>query len=158
LSPWNIAPPVCDENCQTDWVAGASMMVRREVFETVGLMDEEYFLYYEELDFCLAVYRAGWSCWYVPASRVVHLVGQSSGVTNTTQKPKRRPAYWFESRRRYFVKNYGRLYAMLTEIAWMLGFMVWRVRRVIQRKPDMDPPQFLSDFFINSSLMKGGQL
>ena len=59
LSKWIVAPPVPEEICQTDWVAGASMIVRREVFERVGLMDESYFLYYEEVDFCLQANKAG---------------------------------------------------------------------------------------------------
>ncbi|PSB17471.1 glycosyl transferase family 2 [filamentous cyanobacterium CCP2] len=158
LSRWSIAPPVKDEIHQTDWVAGASMIVRRQVFEDVGLMDEKYFLYFEEVDFCLAANRAGWSCWYVPESRVVHFVGQSSGVTDTKSKPKRRPTYWFDSRRRFFVKNYGWWYAILTELAWASGFVLWRVRRAIQRKPDNDPPKFLQDFVLNSVLVKGVEI
>jgi N-acetylglucosaminyl-diphospho-decaprenol L-rhamnosyltransferase len=158
LSRWVIAPPVSEVNCQTDWVAGASMIVRREVFESVGLMDEKYFLYFEEVDFCLAANRGGWPCWYVPASRVVHFVGQSSGVTDTKRQPKRRPTYWFDSRRRFFVKNYGWPYAILTEAAWASGFALWRLRRAVQRKPDTDPPQLLSDFLLNSVLLKGAQI
>lgn len=155
LSRWIIAPPVSDETCQTDWVAGASMIVRREVFEQVGLMDEEYFMYYEEVDFCLQAKRAGWSCWYVPHSRVVHLVGQSSGVTDTKRPPKRRPQYWFDSRRRYFLKNYGWLYTALADHAWASGFALWQLRRVIQGKPDNNPPKVLGDFLRNSFLFKG---
>jgi len=158
LSRWVIAPPVSEVNCQTDWVAGASMIVRREVFESVGLMDEKYFLYFEELDFCLAANRAGWPCWYVPASHVVHFVGQSSGVTDTKRQPKRRPTYWFDSRRRFFVKNYGWLYAILTEVFWASSFATWRLRRALQRKPDTDPPQMLSDFLLNSVLVKGAEV
>lgn len=158
LSRWKVAPPVPETTCQTDWVAGASMIVRREVFETAGLMDEKYFLYFEEVDFCIAAHRAGWDCWYVPTSRVVHYVGQSSGVTDTKRKPKRRPAYWFDSRRRFFIKNYGWLYAIATELVWATGFALWRLRRAIQQKPDEDPPQLLSDFLLNSVLVKGGQI
>ncbi len=66
---------------QVDWVAGASLCVRREVFDTIGLLDDNYFLYYEETDFCLRAARAGFSCWYEPKSRVTHFVGQSTGVT-----------------------------------------------------------------------------
>ncbi|AFY77766.1 putative glycosyltransferase [Pleurocapsa sp. PCC 7327] len=146
LSKWIIAPSVSEVACQTDWVAGASMMIRREVFESIGLMDEEYFMYYEEVDFCLQAKKAGWSCWYVPESRVVHLVGQSSGVTNTKIPPQRRPQYWFDSRRRYFLKNHGWMYAALADFLWLFGFILWRVRRVIQRKPDPDPPYLLEDF------------
>src|SRR4028118_151058 len=158
LARWWIAPPISEEPCQTDWVAGASMIVRREVFEAAGLMDEEYFMYYEEMDFCLQANRAGWSCWYVPESRVVHLVGQSSGVTDTKRRPKRLPQYWFDSRRRYFLKNHGWLYTALADTFWASGFAVWRMRRVVQGKPDSDPPQVLSDFLRNSVFFRGGVL
>ncbi len=154
LSHWVVAPPVVDDTVQTDWVAGASMLVRREVFDDVGLMDDDYFMYYEEMDFCLVANRAGWPCWYVPESRVVHLVGQSSGVTNLKQPPKRRPQYWFDSRRRYFTKNYGRLYAEAADYAWMAGYSLWRLRQVVQKKPQVDPPQFFSDFLKNSFAFK----
>lgn len=158
LSKWVVAPPVPEGACQTDWVAGASMIIRRSVFEAVGLIDEKYFLYYEEVDFCLAARRAGWPCWYVPESRVIHFVGQSSGVTDTKRQPKRRPAYWFASRRRFFVKNFGWWYAVLTEMVWVPCFALWRLRRAIQRKPDNDPPKFLQDFVLNSVLLKGVEI
>jgi N-acetylglucosaminyl-diphospho-decaprenol L-rhamnosyltransferase len=150
-----VAPDVPQEACQTDWVSGASMIVRRKVFEDIGLLDERYFMYFEETDFCLRARRAGWTCWYVPASRVVHLVGQCSGVTDKRQPPRRRPVYWFDSRRRYFVKNHGRAYALLADMAWAAGMSVYRVRRLVQRKPDTDPPKFLADFLRRSTLAQG---
>lgn len=155
LAPWIVAPPVPESAVPTDWVAGASMIIRREVIEAIGLMDEAYFMYYEEMDYCLQAHRAGWPCWYVPDSRVVHFVGQSSGVTSKTPTPKRRPQYWFDSRRRYFLKNYGWLYAILVDALWAFGFATWRVRRIIQRKPDGDPPNLLGDFLRNSVFRKG---
>ncbi len=158
LSQWAVAPPVSEEICQTDWLAGASMIVRREVFDSIGLLDENYFMYFEEVDFCLQAQKAGWSCWYVPKSRVVHLVGQSSGVTDTKRPAKRRPQYWFNSRRQYFLKNHGWLYAAVTDAAWLSAFSLWRVRRAIQRKPDEDPPHLLRDFWANSVFLKGRQV
>lgn len=155
LARWIVAPPVSEQPCQTDWVAGASLIVRREVIEAIGLMDEEYFMYYEEMDYCLQAQRAGWPCWYVPESRVVHLVGQSSGVTDTKRPPKRRPQYWFESRRRYFLKNYGWFYASAADLLWAIGFSSWRMRRFLQQKPDLDPPQLLGDFWRNSTFIQG---
>lgn len=149
LHQFVIAPEISDVSCLTDWVAGASMIVRREVFEQVGLMDEKYFMYYEETDFCLQAKRAGWQCWYVPESRVVHLVGQSSGVTNTKVAPKRRPQYWFDSRRRYFVKNFGFLYAIMADTVWLSGFLLWNLRRLLEGKPYTEPPKFLVDFWKN---------
>lgn len=150
-----IAPPVTDNTMQCDWVAGASMLVRREVFEQAGLMDEKYFMYFEEVDFCLAAKRAGWSCWYVPASRVVHLVGAVSQMSDSRKHRKRRPAYWFESRRRYFVKNHGWTYAALADLAYLLAHSFWRLRRLLQRKEDTDPPKLLLDSVAHSVFVRG---
>lgn len=146
LSNKVVATPLVDHDHETGWVAGASMMVRKAVFDDIGLMDDAYFLYFEETDFCLAAKRAGWRCWYVPKSRVVHLVGQSTGVTVRNAAPRRLPIYWHASRRRYFTKNHGRLTTFCADIAWTVGYTTWRIRRRIQRKPDNDPPHLLKDF------------
>lgn len=153
-----IAPPVSDVDRETDWVAGASMIIRREVIEAVGLMDERYFMYFEELDFCLAARRAGWTCWYVPESHVIHLRGQASGVTDLKQAPKRRPQYWFDSRRRFWLKNHGTANAMLADFLYMLGYSLCKVRRRVQGRVDAEPPRFLSDFARNSIFVRGGRL
>ena len=135
-----------------DWVSGAHMLIRKQVLDAIGLLDEGYFLYYEETDFILRARRAGWACWHVPASRVVHLVGQSSGVTLREGPPRRIPAYWFDSRRRYFVLNHGQVHAMVVDVLAISGYVIWRLRRWLQRKPDQDPPYFLRDFIRGSAL------
>ena len=150
LKKWEVAPPISEKICQTDWLSGASMMIRYEVFAAVGLLDEHYFMYYEELDFCLQAHKSGWSCWYVPQSRVIHLVGQSSGF-NT---PKRRPQYWFDSRRRYFLKNHGWLYTAIADATWMVSFMTRRLREIFQSQSDTEPPYLLNDFWANSVFVK----
>lgn len=151
---WRVAPPISDQVQRVDWVSGASLLIRTEAMDEVGRLDERYFLYYEETDLCLRAARAGWECWYVPESRVIHLVGQSSGVTQRDRRPPRRPAYWFESRRRYFVKNYGWSYAMLADTAWMTGHTLWLIRMFLQRKRNDDPPKLFRDFVRQSSLMR----
>ncbi|MGN6370719.1 MAG: glycosyltransferase family 2 protein [Phycisphaerae bacterium] len=144
-----------DRPIQSDWVVGASFMIRWELLKQIGFLDEDYFLYFEEVDFCLRARRASWECWYVPDSRVIHLVGQSTKVTSREDKPKRRPHYWFESRRRYFIKNYGRLYALLADVAWISAFCLWRLRLLLRRRPDPDPPCLLHDFVVHSALFNG---
>src|SRR5205814_4594209 len=124
-----VAGPVPPQACATDWVAGASMIIRSAVFDSAGLMDEKYFMYFEEVDFCLQAKRAGWPCWYVPASRVVHLVGAASGVTDVKKPARRRPRYWFESPSRSFRRNPGRLYQTLSHLAWACGYALVRARR-----------------------------
>jgi hypothetical protein len=146
LARWVVTPQVPSVPGPIDWVAGACMIIRREVFEAVGLMDEGYFMYFEEVDFCHRARRAGWPCWYVPAAHVVHLVGRSSGVTDPRAARKRRPSYWFHARRRYFLKNYGRAATVLADLAWSLGYASFRLRRIVQRKPDTDPEWMLWDF------------
>lgn len=148
---WSVTSiAISDSAKRIDWVAGASMLVRYEVIKDIGLMDENYFLYFEETDFCLQAARKGWQCWYVPQSRVTHYVGQSTGVVSGSITRRRRPKYWFESRQYYFRKNYGVLYTMLTDLVWGLGFSIWRLRRFIQRKQDTDPVFMLWDFWRNS--------
>jgi len=158
LSRWAVAPPPSPKPHRTHWVPGACMMIRREVLEKVGLFDEKFFLYFEEVDLCRRAGNAGWSCWYVPDSRVIHFVGQATGISDLRKKAPRRPAYWFQSRRRYHLKHLGRLRAVAADLAWMAGHVLWRMRRRVQGKPDLDPPKFLSDFFRHSVLRTGFHL
>lgn len=146
LASRRVAPPPPAEQCPAQWVAGASMMIRKAVFDAIGLLDERYFMYYEEVDFCRRAHDAGWPCWYVPQSRVVHLVGQSSGITDVKKSQKRRPAYWFASRRRYFLTHCGRVATILADLMWAAGFAQWRLRQTLLRKPNGDPQRLLSDF------------
>jgi GT2 family glycosyltransferase len=142
LSKYVIAPPVPTEPCRTDWLSGACLMVRRAVFDAIGLLDEGYFLYFEEVDFCRRAAAAGWPCWYVPAARVVHHVGSSTGWG----KPGRRPRPWFASRRRYFRRHLGTARALLADLLWAGGYATFRLRRLLQGKPDTDPQHLLGDF------------
>lgn len=155
LSRWVVAPPVVDHACVTDWVAGASMIVRREVLEQVGLLDEDYFTYFDDIDFCFNARRAGWPTWYVPASRVVHLVGQSTGVNGA---PKRVPAYVLEARRRYFLKNHSAIYAALVDAGTILGLTLARLRSTLLGGRAAAPPHLLADTIRHSVFMRGFRL
>lgn len=141
-----------DKEERTDWVSGASMLIRGELFQSIGGMDEGYFLYFEETDFCLQAHRAGWECWFVPTARVLHIAGQSTGVTDSGAATRRIPAYWFQSRRRYFMKNHGRAYAVAADLLWVATHLLWRLRRRLQSLPDPDPPALLPDFMAHSAL------
>lgn len=119
----------------------------------IGMLDEKYFLYFEEVDYCLRAARAGWECWYEPASRVVHLVAQSTGVTYGPNKPL--PSYWFDSRRRYFLKNHGRMYMFAVDCVWFAGRFLWEVRRFIERKPQLGPASIIRHYARNSVFVRG---
>jgi GT2 family glycosyltransferase len=130
---------------RVEWVSGASMLVRYSVVEKLGFLDEDYFMYFEETDFCLAAARAGVECWQVPGSRVVHLLGKSSGVTGSEANVKRRPRYWFASRERYYRKNHGAAYLHLTNLLWCAAYPLGKMQRWLRRKPRHDPPRLWRD-------------
>ncbi|NCJ08587.1 glycosyltransferase [Synechococcales cyanobacterium C] len=155
LSRWVIAPAIPTTTTLTDWVSGACMIIRRAVFETVGLMDEHYFLYFEEVDFCRRAQHQGWSCGYIPQSRVIHFVGQSSGVNNPQRPRQPLPQYWFDSRLRYFLKHHGWLYTVFTDAASVTGLGLWKIRAWLQRKPDHSPHNLLQDQWRNSVWVRG---
>jgi hypothetical protein len=149
-----VAPPAPTGRTRCDWVSGASMIVRRQVFEQLGGLDENLYTYFDDPDICLNALRRGWETWYVPESRVVHLIGQSTGLTDT-KRPNRRPKYWFQARRYYFLKNFGVWGAGLADAGWIGGFALWRLRRMIQGKPDTDPPYMLLDSVRHSVFLSG---
>lgn len=71
---------------QTPFITGCSMMVKRGVFEKIGLLDDRFYLYLEDVDFCLRAKKHGYSLWYVPSSIVWHVnAGSSGGSGNPLQ-------------------------------------------------------------------------
>lgn len=121
LGRYMVPLPPSAEAERVDWVAGAAVMARFEVWQEVGFFDPTYFLYFEEVDLMLQTARAGWECWYVPEAKVFHIAGAATGVRSADTQRKRRPAYLYQSWRHYFTKNHGRAYALLTATAWLLG-------------------------------------
>lgn len=138
----------------TDWVSGASLMMRREVFEAIGGLDENYFLYFEETDFCFRAKRAGFATWYVPASRVMHILGQSTQATGQAASPKRQPTYWFESRRHYFLKNHGLGYAIAADAAALMAHTFGLLKRLVQGRHNRTVPHYLRDLCRHSAIWR----
>ena len=154
LSRWSALLPPFAKACPVDWVPGTSMILRRTMLEQIGLLDEGLYTYFDDPDICLRAHRAGWEVWCIPESRVIHFGGASTGLTDGRVR-SRLPAYWYQGRRRFFLKNYGPWRAMLIDGAFILGFAAWRLRRRIQRKPDTDPPRMLFDSIRHSVFCTG---
>ncbi len=146
---------VRDEPHAADWLAGASLMLRVSMVRNIGLMDEAYFLYFEEVDYCNSIISAGHEIWYVPESRVYHAVGAATGISDGRKKAPRRPQYWFDSRHRYFIKNYSKPVAVLNDTLALTAYGLWNIRKKLQRKPDIDPPYFFRDLLKNSVFRRG---
>ena len=141
LKRYVVPLPLPEGPTRVDWLAGASLMMRRSVLDEIGLFDEGFFLYYEETDLCHRALRAGWPTVYVPDSRVTHIGSVSTGMKTWS----RLPGYWFDSRWRYFAKTHGAAHAWAATAAFVLGRSLWRLRRMIERKPSDDPDRLLRD-------------
>ncbi len=110
-----------DETVEVDWVTGACLLVRREVVQQVGALDEGYFMYSEELDWCRRIRQAGWKVVYLPAARVIHYAAKSSD-----QVAPQRHIYFQTSKVRYFRKHHGRLSANVLRAA-LLAMYLWQL-------------------------------
>jgi N-acetylglucosaminyl-diphospho-decaprenol L-rhamnosyltransferase len=152
LKRWVVARVMTRTAEPVDWICGASMMIRPAVLASIGGMDEKYFLYFEETDFCRRARLAGHSTWYVPESRVMHIMGQSTSVTDTRQGTQRLPAYWFESRRRYYILAFGPWRATAIDLVALLANSIGHLKRLVQGRRRAGVPHYIRDLIRHSVL------
>jgi N-acetylglucosaminyl-diphospho-decaprenol L-rhamnosyltransferase len=93
---------------EVDWVTGAAMLVRMSAAREVGLFDERFFMFSEELDWCWRFRRAGWTVRYTPAARVIHYGGRS-----TAQVPVQRQLLFLHAKYRLYRTYFGHATALL---------------------------------------------
>ena len=106
---------------EVDWLVGACLMVRREAIVDAGLMDEAYFMYSEELDWCRRIKTAGWRIVYLPAARIIHYVGSSSDQAAT-----QRHINYQRAKVRYFYKYHGRGAGLVLRAILLLNY-AWQL-------------------------------
>jgi len=157
LQRWVVARRMSKHSERVDWVCGASMLIRPAVLDAIGGFDENYFLYYEETDFCRRALRAGFETWYVPESRVMHIAGQSTRVTERGSRPKRLPSYWFESRRRYFAVSYGIGNAIAIDLVALIANSLGLTKRFCLGRGNTVVPRFIRDLIRHSILWRSNR-
>lgn len=126
-----VAQPASNVPDTYDWVSFASVLVNADVFKTIGLMDEYYFMYFEDVEFCHRAKQSGWEIMYEPSAHVVHLRGGSSPLKAQAKLRKRLPRYFYESRTRYFYQIYGRVGLLLANLLWTLGWIISSLRSIV---------------------------
>ncbi len=99
---------------EVESVIGACMIVKREAVEQVGVLDEDYFLFWEETDWCYRVRKGGWKIYHVPQAEVVHFQGRAA----ETRKREAKVEY-YQSRYQFFRKNRGDLQWFLLLVGLM---------------------------------------
>lgn len=129
-----VAPTVVtsSQSVKVDWVSGASVMFRAETLRDVGLFDDGFFLYFEEVELMHRMKTKGWSVRHVPQSRVVHVEGASTGGPAA----KAQPRTWYESRRRYFALAGSSILG--ANFAWLAGRGAGLLKSLLHRSDCTD--------------------
>jgi GT2 family glycosyltransferase len=113
---------------EVDWIMGACMLVRSEIITDVGMLDEDYFMYSEETDWCYRIKRKGWKVWYLSNAEIYHLGGGSANRSNLTQL-----VLLYRSKILFFRKHYGNYQATLLRYGLALANFLGLIRRAIFR-------------------------
>jgi len=139
LGVHDLPMPVGSGTAEPEWLAFACVVIRREVIDRIGLLDEGYFMYFEDIDYCHRARNAGFKILYSPEPRVVHFAGGSSQVTSASgiRERARRPRYFYEARSRYYAKFYGRSGLLRANALFTAGRTVALAREVMGKAPHL---------------------
>ena len=127
-----------DRVSEVDAVNGAFMMVKQEAIKEVGLLDEDYFMYMEDMDWCFRFKKKSWKIYYAPDSTTVHLKGQA-GKKNSS----RMIAEFFKSMELFCLKNYSGSKSRVNLLTVLVGINLWRsstlLRNALRRQKRITP-------------------
>ncbi|UWQ23219.1 glycosyltransferase family 2 protein [Jannaschia sp. W003] len=147
---WKVALGDDADPARIQWVSFACVALRGEMVREIGAMDEGYFLYFEDAEYCLRGRRAGWSIARVPEAAAVHFRG-GSGPVKTLHKARRRmPAYYYASRTRFLYQAHGRAGLWTANAAWLMGRGLAQMRRLLGRRPNPAAEAELRDIWTNA--------
>lgn len=135
LSRYDVHLPLGDSPREVGWLGFGCVLIRRQVFDQIGLLDSDYFMYFEDIDFCQRAARAGWRMLYWPRATILHFGGASGGSNSPGAQARRPPRYYYEARARYYAKHYGRTGLWLANAAWLAGRSISWPREILHSKP-----------------------
>lgn len=118
---YHLADRPADLPQPVDWLVGAALMIRREAWQRVGPLDEGFFMYFEELDWCRRCRAAGWEIHYLPGAEIIHYEGKSSEQVATA-----RTIRFQRSKLRYYRKYYAAGWALLIRF-FLLGTFAFQL-------------------------------
>jgi N-acetylglucosaminyl-diphospho-decaprenol L-rhamnosyltransferase len=156
LSRWTVARTMNSVAQPMDWISGASMMIRPTVLSAVGCLDENFFLYFEETEFCHRAGRAGFPTWYVPESRVMHMIGKSTNVDEKTRFSRRLPGFWFDSRARYYATTHGVGAAAVIDVVAIVSSLIGLLKRKLMGRAGT--PNYIRDMLAHSVILPSNRL
>lgn len=134
-----------------DSILGACMLVRKEVVRSIGVLDEAYFMYSEEIDWCFRIKRGGWQIHYYPASEIFHIGGASASMNSLRQL-----SLLYQNKILFFSKNYGYFKSLMLRYGLILANCFGIARRISSqffRQYDKDRDAAMYRISIQSSLI-----
>ena len=104
---------------EVDQPMGSALMVRREAITQVGLMDEQFHMYYEDVDWCFRIKKRGWKIYFIPLAQIIHYGGQSARLNMAKMRIQR-----YKSRHKFFRKHYGTLSEWIVKQMDLFGLIL----------------------------------
>lgn len=134
-----------------EWLSFASVLLRAEMVEAIGMMDEGFFLYSEDTEYCWRARRAGWDVVWEAGARVTHYRGGSSDTKLRAAAKRRAPPYVYASRSRVLAIMHGRGGLLLCNLAWFAGRAISGLRLLAGRRPVAAMEGEARDIWINAA-------
>jgi N-acetylglucosaminyl-diphospho-decaprenol L-rhamnosyltransferase len=144
-----VAIGIDPDEADIEWASFACILMRASMVSQIGPMDEGYFLYFEDAEYCLRGRRAGWRVAWVPEARMVHFRGGSGPVKALEKQRKRMPGYFYASRTRFLYQAHGRGGLMLANLLWYLGRALTQLRRLAGKPVSASVQDEARDIWIN---------
>lgn len=117
-----------DQIQEVDNIGGTCFMFKRAVLEKVGLLDESFFLYFEDFDYCQRAKEAGYRIFYFPGAQILHHFGESS-----KQNYIHSTSLYFNSMKRYYLKHFYSRHSILFNLMVLLGLEIFKVKEITKR-------------------------
>lgn len=149
LRRWNVPLGTDPDPDQIGWASFACILLDGRMVNQIGPMDEGYFLYFEDAEYCLRAHRAGWRIQRSPKARMIHFRGGSAPVKSLAKARARLPAYYYSSRTRFFFQGYGHLGLWGANLMWATGRSLALTRRLMGRRSDNAKAGEGRDIWIN---------
>ncbi|MEL6336908.1 MAG: glycosyltransferase family 2 protein [Pseudomonadota bacterium] len=128
-----VAIPTPPNPAEIEWISFACALIRREIVEAHGGLDEGYFMYFEDADLCAKAKADGWRIAYLPEAEIVHFRGGSAPVKSLAKARKRLPRYYYASRARLLYRLGGHAGLIGANLLWHIGRAICWTRALTGR-------------------------
>lgn len=132
-----------------EWASFACILLRGQMVQQLGKMDEGYFLYFEDCEYCLRARRAGWGIMHVPQAQAIHFRGGSGPVKSLHAENARLPRYYYSSRTRFLYQAHGLGGVIATNLVWYLGRLIRNAARLTGKRIRPMPKAQWRDIWTN---------